>query len=257
MIFRDLAANFGPENVFLDKQAILPGVEYPGKIRAWIHQRCSVMVAVIGSGWLSAQDENGIRLLNRPRDWVRDEIADALKLGLPVLPVPIHDTPLPEPDDLPADIAQLVTRQEMRIRSFDEYDDMRSLLNCIVALDPSLAADGRQEPTIDVPAWVSMVSKSLRRGAAQVYSIAYKPEIGAPLLRLTQALGGSTASTASVIGYMPDRKAAAFLEAMGAPRALPILREMDPYRRGQIMQYLPASMRYSMEADDYTGMEDV
>jgi hypothetical protein len=35
-IYRDLAANFGPENIFLDKQAILPGVPYPSKIRTWI-----------------------------------------------------------------------------------------------------------------------------------------------------------------------------------------------------------------------------
>jgi hypothetical protein len=257
VIFRDLAATLGPENVFPDKQAILPGVAYPRKIRTWIHERCSVMVAVIGPGWLSARDENGIRLLDRPRDWVHDEIADALALGLPVLPVPIYDTPLPAAEDLPTDIAYLVSRQAVRVQNFDNEYDVRSLIQCVLALDPGLAEGGAATQRANSPAWVTNVSVFLSRGAAQIYNIAYKPEIAAPLIRLTQALHGSPDTTASVLGHMPARKAAAILEAMGESRAVPILRSMDTYQRGLIMQHLPARIRYSMAADDFTPEEDV
>jgi TIR domain len=255
-IFRELAANFGPEHVFLDKQAILPGVAYPAKIRSWIHEQCSVMAAVIGPDWLGAQDDDGNQLLSRPRDWVHDEIADALVLGLPVLPVPIYDTPLPAAEDLPPAIAGLVTRQAMRIRRFDEDDDMRILIHCIKALDPGLAGKAQEATPDGTPAWVAAVSDILQRSAAQIYSVAYKPEIAAPLIRLTQALGGATASTASMLGHMPDRKAAAILEAMDRRKALLILRAMDPSRRGLIMEHLPAGIRYLTDSADYAGSDD-
>jgi TIR domain len=213
-IFRDLVANFGPENVFLDKRAILPGVPYPSKIRTWIHESCSVMIAVIGPGWLNAQDSNGNKLLFCPHDWVHDEIADALSLGLPVVPVPIYETPLPAAADLPRSIAGLVAREEVRIRHFDVYDNMQELVNCIEALDPRLAKDGRTDASTGLPTWITLTSDRLHRGAAQIYNSAYKAEIGAALIKLTQVLGGTTAGAASVISHMPDRKAAAILESM-------------------------------------------
>jgi TIR domain len=250
-IYRGLAASFGPENVFLDKRDILPGVAYPGKIRSWIHDRCSVMLAVIGPGWLDAKDGNGTRLLFCPRDWVHDEIADALALGVPVLPVPIYDTPLPAAKDLPDTIAALVTRNEMRIRHFDQCDDVKALIRSVEALDPGLTRGGHEAGNSDMPPWADRTSDFLYRSAAHVYSIAYKAEIGAPLIRLTQALGGTTAGAAAMLGRMPARKAAATLEAMDRPRALLVLRAMEPHRRRLIVDHLPADMRYLMAADDY------
>jgi Mg/Co/Ni transporter MgtE len=96
----------------------------------------------------------------------------------------------------------------------------------------------------------------LQRGGAQIYSVAYKPEIAAPLIRLTQALGGTTASAASMLGHMPDQKAAAILEAMDRRNTLLILREMDPSRRGLIMEHLPASIRYLAASAAYAGTDD-
>jgi TIR domain-containing protein len=252
-IFRDLAANFGPENIFLDRQAILPGVPYPSKIRTWIQETCSVMIAVIGPDWLNTQDGNGKQMLFRPHDWVHDEIADALALGLPVIPVPIFETPLPAATDLPEGIAGLVSREEIRIRHFDRYDDMRELVNCIGVLDPHLAEGGRTVTSTSPPTWVARTSDSLYQGAAQIYSIAYKAEIGAALIKLTQVLGGTTAGAASVISHIPDRKAAAILESMERSKALLILRQMDPRKRRLIMEHMSSDIRYLMAADDYNG----
>jgi hypothetical protein len=113
------------------------------------------MIAVIGPGWLNAQDDNGNKLLFRPNDWVHDEIADALSLGLPVLPVPICETPLPAAADLPKSIAGLVTREEIRIRHFDVYDNMQELVNCIRALDPRLEKDGLTVVSTGLPTRVT------------------------------------------------------------------------------------------------------
>ena len=169
--------------------------------------------------------------------------------------MPIYDTPLPSAADLPKPIAGLVTRQGIRIRHFDEYDDMRNLIRCIEALDPGVAAHSRTAKQPDSPAWAARTSDLIYRGAAQVYSIAYKPEIGASLIRLTQALGGSTTGAASVLQHIPHRKAAAMLEAMDRRNALLILREMEPANRRLILDHLPADIRYAMGADDFTGSE--
>jgi hypothetical protein len=252
-IYRDLATNFGPERVFLDKQAILPGVPYPREIRAWIRERCSVMLAVIGPVWLSALDDAGKRLLFRPHDWVHDEIADALKMNLPVLPVLIYETPLPAPEELPEDITGLVAREALRIGHFDNDNDLRNLAYCIEALDPDLAEAERNATAPDVPPWVSKASGIMRWGAAQIYRLAYTPQTAAPLITLTLALGTPIAAAADMLARMPERKAAAILEAMGRSRAVPILREMNPDQRRMIMDYLPASLRYLMTSDTNKG----
>jgi hypothetical protein len=240
----------------LDKQAILPGVPYPRKIRAWLRERCSVMVAVMGPDWLNAQDDNGNKLLFRPHDWVHDEIAEALALGLPVLPVLIYDTPLPAITALPRAIAGLIIREEIRIRHFDGYDDIQNLIHCIEALDPDLARGRQKVAPTDIPAWATGTSELIYRGAALVYSVAYKAEIGAPLIRLSQALGGTTTGAASVLYYIPDRKAAAILEAMDRRGALLIWRELDTHKRSRIMEYLPPDIRYQMSAEDYPAADD-
>lgn len=251
-IYRDLAANFGAENVFLDKQAIMPGVPYPTKIRTWIHERCSVMIAVIGPDWLSVDDGAGTKLLFRPGDWVHDEIADALALGLPVLPVPIYDTPLPDVADLPKAIKGLITREEVRIRSFDEYREVQNLVHCIEALDPDLGMSQGRGALSDLPVWAQRTSDFIYQSTAQVYKTVYGAGLSAALLRLTQSLGGSTSGAASVLSYMSDRRAAAILEDMPAGRVISIWREIDPRKKRGIMDHLPAEIRYQIEKADYT-----
>jgi hypothetical protein len=46
-----------------------------------------VLIALVGKHWLSATDEEGKRRLDQPEDFVRLEVAAALKRGIPVIPV--------------------------------------------------------------------------------------------------------------------------------------------------------------------------
>jgi hypothetical protein len=118
---------------------------------------------------------------------------------------------------------------------------------------PEVSEGGRTVTSTSPPTWVTRTSDSLYQGAAQIYSIAYKAEIGATLIKLTQVLGGTTAGAASVISRIPDRKAAAILESMERSKALLILREMDSRKRRPVMEHMSSDIRYLMAADDYNG----
>jgi hypothetical protein len=77
--------------------------------------QCDVLLAVIGKGWLQARDDQGNRRLDKADDFVRIEIASALKQGKLVIPVLVQDTPMPKPDDLPESIRPLARRNAVRL----------------------------------------------------------------------------------------------------------------------------------------------
>jgi hypothetical protein len=54
--------------------------------------KCDALLALIGPGWLDARDENGNRRLENPYDFVRIEIATALKRDIPVIPILLEGT---------------------------------------------------------------------------------------------------------------------------------------------------------------------
>ena len=70
-----LVDRFGAERVFIDVDAIEPGMDY---VEALTHavEACDVLVAVIGPGWLTATDKQG-RRIDDPYDWVRVEVGTA------------------------------------------------------------------------------------------------------------------------------------------------------------------------------------
>src|SRR5690242_19550992 len=72
-----LADRFGETQVFIDVDTIEPGVDFAEEIRRAV-AACTVLVAIIGSAWLTATDEQGRRRLDDPDDLVRQEIEAAL-----------------------------------------------------------------------------------------------------------------------------------------------------------------------------------
>src|SRR5262249_50409536 len=105
-----LAQRFGVDNVFRDCQSLMPGEHYPSSIRTAL-ESAAIVIAVIGPRWLTLTDDDAVRLIDREHDWVREELADAFQLGIPVLPVLLKDTPanavMPPVGDLPESIRWL------------------------------------------------------------------------------------------------------------------------------------------------------
>ena len=131
-----LVSAFGPGQVFRDARSMGPGERYPSTIRSAL-RRADVVVAVIGPQWLAA-NEHGQRLVDREWDWVRWEITTAVEFGIPIVPVLVDDTPLPDAVALPGRMAELARFQVARVRHTDQGPDLDRLAAALVERVPAL-----------------------------------------------------------------------------------------------------------------------
>ena len=81
-----LVGHFGQQNVFMDVEAIKPGLDFVEVVQEAVGS-CDALIAVIGREWLGASDGSGRRRLENPEDLVRLEIATALARNIRVIPV--------------------------------------------------------------------------------------------------------------------------------------------------------------------------
>lgn len=125
-----LAARFGEERVFLDKQ-IRPGADYTVALRGALAEAAAV-IALIGSGWLDCVSAAGTRRLEAPDDWVREELATALAGGVTVIPVLLEGAAPPDPAKLPEDLRGLALHQALRIPN-DYLDEGLARLATLLA----------------------------------------------------------------------------------------------------------------------------
>jgi hypothetical protein len=77
-LYDRLHDRFPQNKIFMDVDTIDPGMDFGAAIEASVSS-CDVLIAVIGKRWLTSADEEGRRRLDHPEDFVRREIATALK----------------------------------------------------------------------------------------------------------------------------------------------------------------------------------
>jgi hypothetical protein len=75
-----LEREFGSGKVFIDID-MHAGAKFKNVLELRLAES-KVLLALIGPRWLDARDDEGNRRLDDPNDWVRLEIAQALKRGL-------------------------------------------------------------------------------------------------------------------------------------------------------------------------------
>lgn len=109
----DLAERFGRDAVFFDVDTIAPGEDFRRAIDDNV-ARCGVLLAVIGPRWLEAA-AGGTRRLDDPGDFVRLEIAAALRRKIPVVPVLVQGAKMPQAAVLPADLSELAYRNAVEL----------------------------------------------------------------------------------------------------------------------------------------------
>jgi hypothetical protein len=110
-----LAKTFSRRELFIDVDAIKPGFDFVKQLDSQVSQ-CDIMLALIGPQWLGLEDEHGRRKLYGDKDYVRIEIASALRRDIPVIPVLIHGAKMPAEDELPEDLKSLARRQALELR---------------------------------------------------------------------------------------------------------------------------------------------
>lgn len=113
-LFDHLSRDLGGHRVFMDVEDIAPGVDFHDVLTAQLSD-CAVLLAIIGPNWTHLADAAGRRRLEREDDYVRIEIATALKRNIRVVPVLVDNAAMPGADDLPEDIKPLVRRNAVEI----------------------------------------------------------------------------------------------------------------------------------------------
>lgn len=113
-LYDHLLNHFERDDIFMDVDSIQPGVDFTKALEDAV-SGCDVFIAMIGPQWLSAADETGQRRLDQWNDFVRLEIASALKLDKMVIPVLVGKARMPAPNLLPEDISSLVRRNAIEL----------------------------------------------------------------------------------------------------------------------------------------------
>jgi hypothetical protein len=113
-LYDRLQAEFGKANVFMDFDSIPYGVDFRDHIKQMI-DRSKVLVAVIGPDWVGKRRHRGGRRIDDPTDFVRLEIGYALERKLPIIPVLVSNTEMPQSEELPKDIEALAFRNGLRL----------------------------------------------------------------------------------------------------------------------------------------------
>lgn len=118
-----LAAWFARDKVFLDLQDIAPGEDW----RRLLAQRLAdydVVLVVIGPAWHAALEA---RVASGDNDFVRWEVAEALRHHKRVIPVLVDGAALPTPDKLPSDVADLGRLQALTLNRDTRDRDISAL----------------------------------------------------------------------------------------------------------------------------------
>ncbi len=129
-LYDDLVEMFGDHSVFMDVAAITAGRDFRKAIDENVAQ-CGVLLAIIGKGWVNVKNESGGRRLDEPGDFVRVEIASALKREIPVIPLLVHGAKMPHSDQLPDDLKDLAYRNCVELTHVRWKSDFRILAKAL------------------------------------------------------------------------------------------------------------------------------
>ena len=108
-IFTVLEQHFSKEQIFMDVDTLLPGVDFVQALEEAV-EACDVFLAVIGARWENIKDDQSRRRIDNPEDFVRIEVAHALKRGIPVIPILVDGAQMPSSENLPNDLKGLSRR---------------------------------------------------------------------------------------------------------------------------------------------------
>ena len=103
-----------------------------------------VLLALIGDRWLTISDDEGVRRLDHPDDFVRIEIEAALSRDVRIIPILVDGATMPSAAELPRSLAPLAHRQALELSPSRFQSDTSRLL---AVLEKTLAE--QRAPTQD------------------------------------------------------------------------------------------------------------
>ena len=152
-LYTELSGRFGSNLVFLDSESIAAGSDYVDQLLGRVRQS-AVVLAVIGTRWLTAAGPDGRRRIDDQADWSRRELVEAFKAGVRVIPVLTDGARMPTEADLPVELAELGRCQFRRLGcDGDAAADLSRLVDELADLDPGLGAAARATSAVPAVGW--------------------------------------------------------------------------------------------------------
>jgi tetratricopeptide (TPR) repeat protein len=148
-LYDHLLAQFPNDQIFIDVD-LDPGIDFLEAIEASVGS-CDVLIAVIGKNWLLSTDEAGKRRLDNKEDFVRLEIATALKRSILVIPVLVEAASMPRSYDLPDDLKPLARRNALEVSHSRFNADFGRLVTAIEAILDIADAEHEQREEARTP----------------------------------------------------------------------------------------------------------
>ena len=108
----ELSREFGTDRVYLDRRNRQPGTDFRDRFTEALDSTAA-MVVLIGRRWNPPQQANGLRRLDNPDDYVGWEVSTGLRARVPIIPVLVDATPMPDPLILPEDIRAVTFRERV------------------------------------------------------------------------------------------------------------------------------------------------
>ncbi len=146
-LYDAMVPQFGERNVFMDVD-LEPGIDFVQRITAAV-SACHVLIVVMGPRWATLEDEDGVRIAE-PGDFVRLEVGTALRRSdVTVIPVLVSGARMPDPDDLPPDIAPITRRNALELSDTRWRYDVGRLTKTLDELLAEWRAPSRWTPRAD------------------------------------------------------------------------------------------------------------
>jgi hypothetical protein len=121
-IYDRLIKSFSEDQIFIDIDSIGLGDDFVAYIENSVNN-CDVLLAIIGSKWLKI-----IKQKSGEVDFVRLEIAAALKKNSKVIPILLENTKMPNENELPEDIRPLARRNAFFINPISFNSEIEKLI---------------------------------------------------------------------------------------------------------------------------------
>jgi len=175
-IFDRLALHYGKQSVFRDIDNIPPGIDFRKFINDAL-QETDVLLVVIGPRWLGSR--GGQARIGDESDPVRVEIETAIGRSIPIIPLLIANTRMPNTSQLPETLKAFAFLNALRIDPGQDFDHHTDRL--IRAMDRLVGRTGQANAAADEPAlerkpMLALTEPSAAR--AEPEGVPHRPAVG-------------------------------------------------------------------------------
>jgi hypothetical protein len=129
-LYDSFLSYFDKNQILVDIYTIESGEDFVTAIERAVSS-CDTLIAIIGPKWLEIRDKKGIQRIKKSSDYVRLEIAAALKHKLQIIPVLVEHATMPGERDLPGDLADLSRCNALELRHEQFAYDVDRLVQTI------------------------------------------------------------------------------------------------------------------------------